>query len=96
MNRALPVDTVENVASDRVGCVVRHADAHTVEGGDSFERQRGEVGTAGVLVRRRVDVGAGVGYQLDATDVELRARRVAGRDSSRDMWSSITGPGNPG
>src|SRR4029079_4003323 len=62
-----------DVVRDRRRCAVEHDPGHT---GDALERELGEVVTVGEPVERRVEVRAGVGDHVDATDLELVARRV--------------------
>src|SRR5919204_68490 len=67
----------ERLRPDRLAVPHRRAHDHRRPAGQRLERLAGEVVPVCEAVKRRVDIRAGVGDELDPADLELGARRVA-------------------
>src|SRR2546430_14451435 len=94
----LHVPPAEHACVERPAGALSCPNHDALEVGHGLERIIGNVPAAVVPVERRVDVGAGVGEQLDLADLERRGGGVAGlgriaRPPVADPWHGETGIG---
>src|SRR5437764_3543054 len=75
---ALHLPPAKRLDIERATVALRDPDDDALQIGDRFEWEVGDVLAVLVTMRRRVDVGPGVGEQVDLPDLKARARAIAG------------------